>query len=390
MWLLDVNTLELKEFFGRNIPPYAILSHTWGSEEVSFVEMKKPKYREMAQHKAGFAKIKGCCEQAKRDNFEWAWVDSCSIDKRSSAELSEAINSMYQWYINAEICYVYLTDVPSGSEAIAMLEKSKWFTRGWTLQELLAPRKLVFFAKDWIPIGYQVHIMDLSRFQQLTISGVTSWVDLTKTLSTITDIPGDFLVGKRRVRSACVAQRMFWASRRETTRLEDRAYSLMGLFNISMPILYGEGLEKAFARLQREIVTKTTDQSILAWHSPEMISYSLLADSPDHFKASGPITQLNKSPRQNRTSFSMTNLGLRITLRIKHPGPFQAGSSTEAMLDCGIENGGMSKISLRLHFLSNDFEGHPIFVCERLQDWTFSTEEGYPMSIFLHYALNWE
>jgi len=385
MWLLDVKTLELKEFFGHNIPPYVILSHTWGPEEVSFVEMKKWKYREMAESKAGFIKIKGCCDQARRDGFAWAWVDSCAIDKRSSAELSEAINSMFQWYKDSDRCYVYLSDVPSGSEAISMLKKSRWFTRGWTLQELVAPRKIVFFAQDWSPIGYQARYTDLFDSGEISINA--SSVDLTDEISTITNIPRDFLTGERGVSQACVAQRMFWASRRETTRAEDRAYSLMGLFNISMPVIYGEGLEKAFERLQREIVTKTTDQSILAWHRPDTVSHSLLAQSPDCFKASGTVTKLVRSPWLTWTSFSMTNLGLRITLRMKDPGPLKPGHSTEALLDCCVkaDDGKTARIGLRLHFLSMDFEGRAIFICERLQTWTFCEGEGYPMSMFLRY-----
>ncbi|KAH8909336.1 HET-domain-containing protein, partial [Coniochaeta sp. PMI_546] len=253
MWLLNTANLELEEFNG-NIPPYAILSHVWSrSDEISFIDMTK--HRDTVMHKLGFSKIYGCCDQALRDGYKWAWIDSCCIDRRNSAELSEAINSMFQWYGKAKRCYVYLADVNSGAHALQELKKSRWFTRGWTLQELIAPANIVFFARDWTAI------CQTQRYQELR----SVHDNLTVRISRITGIPREILTGKKSISQTCVAQRMYWASRRLTTRPEDRAYSLMGLFNISMPILYGEGLEKAFDRLQRVIMSKTPDQSIFAW-----------------------------------------------------------------------------------------------------------------------------
>src|SRR6266536_688246 len=144
MWLLNVSSLKLCDFMGKaNSPPYAILSHTWGAEEVSFKDMQ-PENRATAERKKGFVKIQGCCNQAQLDGYDWVWVDSCCIDKSSSAELSEAINSMFKWYHDAGICYAYLGDVPRGGfdpepkNLEDAFSKSRWFTRGWTLQELLA------------------------------------------------------------------------------------------------------------------------------------------------------------------------------------------------------------------------------------------------------------
>ncbi|KAI6002305.1 hypothetical protein F5J12DRAFT_906395 [Pisolithus orientalis] len=145
-----------------------------------------------------------------RDGYTWLWIDTCCIDKRSSAELSEAINSMYRWYRNSQMCYVYLND---------------WFSRGWTLQELVAPKEAEFFNKSWVSIGIKQ--------------------DLTSLLEDITRIP------EKSVRA--VAHIMSWAADRKTTRVEDRAYSLLGLFGVNMPMLYGEG-SKAFQRLQLEII----------------------------------------------------------------------------------------------------------------------------------------
>ena len=144
MRLLHTKTLELHEFFGDEIPPYAILSHTWGEDEVSFQELRSSS----GNNKAGYDKIRGCCEMAVSDGFQYAWVDTCCIDKTSSAELSEAINSMYNWYRHSDVCYVYLPDVAAnlGTKATEdAIRKSRWFTRGWTLQELIAPSGVIFF-----------------------------------------------------------------------------------------------------------------------------------------------------------------------------------------------------------------------------------------------------
>jgi len=151
MRLLNVDSRELVEFYGDDIPPYAILSHTWGKEEVSFQDLAKEGHRE----KKGYAKIEGCCQQAQRDNIDWVWVDTCCIDKTSSSELGEAINSMFRWYEISKVCYAYLEDVPSGQdpfESRSAFQTSRWFTRGWTLQELLAPWRIDFYASDWKPI----------------------------------------------------------------------------------------------------------------------------------------------------------------------------------------------------------------------------------------------
>ncbi|RMZ71925.1 conidial yellow pigment biosynthesis polyketide synthase [Pyrenophora seminiperda CCB06] len=404
MWLLDVKAIELHEFIGDNIPVYAILSHRWGVEEVSFVEMRKPKYRENAKRKAGFNKIEKCCAQAEKDGYKWAWIDSCCIDKRSSAELTEAINSMFQWYKLSDRCYVYLSDVSGGNEAIQRLNESQWFTRGWTLQELLGPKTIVFFTQDWVPIGYKVNwkiyktksvsSVGDAKFDGLNTDNFLPHADLADKLSTITDIPVDFLIGEKSPWQACIAQRMFWASRRETTREEDRAYSLMGLFDVNMPILYGEGLEKAFTRLQNEIMRKTPDQSILLWYHADTTSYRLLAESPDCFRNSGKIMSLGQGASlsvgvaTNWSSFYMTNIGLRITLPIINTAGcdnFGSGERTQASLNCVIHNGDgvPQKIGLNLLFLNNSLEGDPIFTCYRPCKWIYSVGTGRPTRIFL-------
>ncbi|KAI2613364.1 heterokaryon incompatibility protein-domain-containing protein [Hypoxylon sp. NC1633] len=137
MRLIDVNTLEMREFFGRNIPPYAILSHTWGAEEVNFKEWKH-RDNPSIQRKEGYAKILGACRRARAGGLEYVWCDTNCIDKTSSQELTESINSMFTWYHDSVVCYAYLSDVKPGG---AVFAQSRWFTRGWTLQELIAPRK---------------------------------------------------------------------------------------------------------------------------------------------------------------------------------------------------------------------------------------------------------
>lgn len=311
---------------------------------------------------------------------------------------------MFQWYKLSNRCYVYLSDVSSGNEAIQRLSESRWFTRGWTLQELLAPKEIVFLAQDWVTIGYKVnqksHKTRLvssvgdAEVDDLNTDNFLSYADLADKLSTITDIPVDFLIGKKGLWQACVAQRMFWASRRETTREEDRAYSLMGLFDINMPVLYGEGLEKAFTRLQHEIMRKTPDQSILLWYRADANSYRLLAESPDCFQNSGKVMSLGQGASlsvggaTNWSAFYMTNLGLRITLPVMNMrgcDNFGSGDSAQATLHCALcdDDGVPQKIGLNLLFLNNSLEGYPIFTCYRPRKWIYSAGTGRPTSIFL-------
>ena len=256
MRLLHVETfalVPLEDISVNGVPPsYAILSHTWGDDEVTF---KDTVNLEKAKQKAGFKKIRFLCEQACEDGLQYAWIDTCCIDKNSSHELSEAINSMYRWYMNATTCYVYLSDVPglcpplsdehsfhpSSLRWVEAFEESRWFTRGWTLQELIAPRLVIFYGHSWNYIG--------------------SLPELIERVSSITNIQIDVLDGSRPLKDLSVARRLSWAARRETTRMEDQAYSLLGILDVNMPLLYGEG-QKAFLRLQEEIIRHSTDQSI--------------------------------------------------------------------------------------------------------------------------------
>ncbi|KAI6100818.1 heterokaryon incompatibility protein-domain-containing protein [Pisolithus croceorrhizus] len=274
----------IKEF-GDKTMRYAILSHRWEDdaevayeEMIGFMKMDELKKKEV-RDRSGYTKIIKCCEQAMKDDYEWLWIDTCCIDKRSSAELSEAINSMYRWYQDAQVCYAYLNDVTESTFPTERDSRTyhkshgwpEWFMRGWTLQELIAPKRLEFFNKDWAPIGNKQHLAPL--------------------LEVITEIPRNVLtdgpVGKR----LSVAQVMSWAAERKTTRVEDRAYSLMGLFEVNMPMVYGEG-KKAFQRLQLEIIRRSSDHSIFAWHLSTPRTGSFLADDPSDFRNCGHIRKV--------------------------------------------------------------------------------------------------
>jgi hypothetical protein len=245
MRLLNVNSLELEEFIGDSVPKYAILSHTWATEEVTFQDWANPVTR---QTKKGASKNLGACWQARRDQLQYLWVDTNCIDKSSSAELSEAINSMYAWYANSTICYGYLVDVPTETvdecqEQDSSFRKSRWFSRGWTLQELIAPKGFIFYSTTWESLG--------------------SRSSLAQAIYEVTGIDRDCLIHSFNRDKYSVARRMSWASDRTTTRLEDTAYSLFGLFDVNIPLLYGEG-SKAFIRLQEEILRTSDDQSLRA------------------------------------------------------------------------------------------------------------------------------
>ncbi|KAI0453539.1 HET-domain-containing protein [Xylaria acuta] len=296
MRLIDVQTFELKEFF-HNVPPYAILSHTWGHEEVSFQEYVAATGPDAKHHvhitrKAGFPKIVGACERARVDKLQYLWCDTNCIDKTSSAELSEAINSMYAWYRDSAVCYAYLADVDGSPGAF---EKSRWFTRGWTLQELLAPKNVIFFDGRWRIFG------DRSRLSQIICSFTSIHIGALRDRGTIPKYS--------------IAQRMSWAADRQTSRHEDIAYCLLGIFGVNMSLLYGEG-PRAFIRLQEEIIKISDDQSILAWVSAEGSSRrwtTALASSPSRFRLCGSIVRHRDIEREN---YHNSNHGIALKLQL--------------------------------------------------------------------------
>jgi hypothetical protein len=232
--------LELISFSDDDAPPYAILSHTWatGQEEVTYNELVSG----AGKHKTGYAKIRFCVDRAAEDGLQYSWVDTCSINKSTSDELSTAINSMFRWYQRAAKCYVCLSDVRVPAEVAdaqafritwaEAFRRSRWFTRGWTLQELLAPPTVEFFSKEGKRLG--------------------SRISLESEIHQITRIPIGVLRGES-LSEFSIEQRMSWTANRTTTVKEDKVYCLLGIFGVFLPLIYGEGEEYATVRLKEEI-----------------------------------------------------------------------------------------------------------------------------------------
>ncbi|KAI0385435.1 heterokaryon incompatibility protein-domain-containing protein [Hypomontagnella monticulosa] len=317
MWLINTDSFELERWDNYEKESYAILSHTWEDEEVSFQDFRDLEY---ARKKKGFVKIERTVQMARCRNLNYAWVDTCCIDKTSSAELSEAINSMYRWYEDSAVCFAYLSDMPTQSniserhpdDVLRQLEAnfraSRWFTRGWTLQELVAPEQVEFYDTEWNLVGTKIELQDLIE-------------DFTK-------IPSH-IIKKSQLRNGLyshphnelIARRMSWAASRQTTRIEDTAYCLLGIFGINMPLLYGEG-EKAFVRLQEEICKQTTDMSLFAWEAmpssssddPLQEFRGLFAKHPSEFRGGHRIVT-GHSPFETIAPYlgeiSITNRGIR-------------------------------------------------------------------------------
>ncbi|KAM7212849.1 Heterokaryon incompatibility protein (HET) domain containing protein [Rhypophila decipiens] len=319
MRLINTSTLTLKEFLSP-VPPYAILSHTWEGNETSYAEWQSLSFRglgwpsSLARNHQGRQKIRKACKLARSEGYQYIWVDTCCIDKSSSAELTEAINSMFAWYQRAEVCYAYLSDL-APTDSTEGMAKCRWFGRGWTLQELIAPASVKFYDKTWACRGAKADLSDLI-------------VQTTK-------IDAEVLRGTKGLEAFPVARKMGWASYRTTTREEDMAYCLLGIFDIHMPLIYGEGGTRAFIRLQEEIIKQTNDLSIFCWTTqlssdtttdPQQQVQSLdefrgvLANSPSEFQytAHQDFVSLFKQ-RYNifRTlDFAITNKGIRINIKL--------------------------------------------------------------------------
>ena len=304
MNLLKTDTYELIPVT-RSTPRYAILSHRWETEEIEFERMRTLKPSSLRNPsfpfippslRASAAKIRGACAIAQQQRIGYIWIDTCCIERTQSEPLAIALNSMFKWYQNAEVCYTFLNDVTyfNSNDKVFMSDRSdrrgqasEWFGRGWTLQELLAPRKMQFYDKRWKFMGTRnEHAMLIDK---------------------ITGIGLEFLTGKRPLSDASCAMKMSWMAGRVTMQVEDVAYSLLGIFGIHMVPAYGEGT-RAFRRLQDAImaINGPFDESLFAWERPQDCilrcywnhprvrnfdhnQWGLLAPSPDCFKRSGNI-----------------------------------------------------------------------------------------------------
>ncbi|KPM37815.1 hypothetical protein AK830_g8736 [Neonectria ditissima] len=307
MRMLNTKTIQLESFLGDedDIPPYAILSHTWGKREILFQDFKEKTLNRLERERA-FAKVELSCDRARYDGFKYIWIDTCCIDKSSSAELSEAINSMFKWYMQSSICYVFLEDFVAEHPSVQPFDigpqlqdffRCRWFTRGWTLQELIAPRMVEFFDRDWNLLGkrdgdllnhlcrrtgiqpqvFSEHRCDCKRRRSLIRNGRCGFCYVQDELPQILD-------------TFAVSTKMSWASNRVTTRKEDAAYCLLGLFDVNVPLLYGEGT-KAFLRLQHAIIRQSQDQSILLWRSDRHGDVGCLDSSPESFESPMSISR---------------------------------------------------------------------------------------------------
>ncbi|RBR13291.1 uncharacterized protein FIESC28_08257 [Fusarium coffeatum] len=314
-----------EDFIGK-VPPYAILSHTWGDRETTLQEFQNRTYRKGSRE---IAKIFATCRQARSQGLDYAWVDTCSIDKTSSTELGEAINSMFKWYRDAAVCYAFLEDISTKQPAEPKrrwrstsggfgLTNSRWFTRGWTLQELIAPRNMEFYDKDWNLIGEKQDMVSELR----NTTGIDTFV-----------LQGGPL--------------------EQTSREEDIAYSLLGIFGVNMPLLYGEGA-RSFLRLQEEILKQSADQTLFAWRSTatgadKEEARGLFAHSPREFQnfldrgersierseqAKDNLMRLWDS-RAPREPWTVSNRGIRVTGRIQDLRPnYERYHTVILLLNC--------------------------------------------------------
>lgn len=311
MWLINCSNyrLEPNDLESPQSRPYWILSHTWGDDEVTFQDMQRlPR----ASMKKGFRKIRSMCKLALDSEMEYVWIDTCCIDKSSSAELSESINSMFYWYQKSERCVAFLQDLEPGERYATEneLRGCRWFTRGWTLQELLAPSRVDFYDSQWNPRG--------------------SKEQLCRALSNITNIRCDILVHPKGanddiLQTVTVATKMSWAANRQTTRIEDKAYCLLGIFGVHMPLLYGER-GQAFIRLQQAIAQNDNDMSLFAWIAESgdedvgstSPTYSgILASDPSQFATCAEVSPI-RDPLLPSPSWILTNAGIEMTTALDH------------------------------------------------------------------------
>ncbi|KAL7934213.1 RNA 3'-terminal phosphate cyclase domain-containing protein [Trichoderma chlorosporum] len=358
MRLLNTKTLQIEQFANHGgyntllkkgsdltaksaTPRYAILSHTWGDGEITFQDMQT-KDRSAAMKKRGWRKLEDSSKRAARDGFQYIWIDTCCIDKTSGTELAEAINSMFQWYKESALCYAFLEDCQgllpyrTGSSSSAL---PRWYTRGWTLQELIAPKVVHFYSVSWQFLGTKDdHLVELSR-----VTGIDTYALGGGDLSRIS-----------------VARRMSWVANRQTTVAEDMAYSLLGIFNLTMPMLYGEG-SKAFIRLQKEIMKGTDDQSLFVWAEEGLNGQyrtaqeggGLLALSPAFFKGAGSVTGLSR-PRMGRIHTAEAMQGIKVDVLLCRDVGCRSGDIYFAVLDCLIGRTPGVMAGIRLKKLSEE------------------------------------
>lgn len=294
----DPSEFSLIQVASHTTLSYAILSHTWtDGQEVTYQDLISG----AGKGKSGFDKIKFCGEQAAKDGLQYFWVDTCSINKSDTDELTTAINSIFRWYRDTKKCYVYLTDIsapahdrdlqPSQSTWEAAFRGSSWFTRGWTLQELITPATVEFFSKEGNRLGDKR--------------------SLEKSIQEITGIPIQALQGNP-FSDFNVAERIRWAARRQITKEEDIIYCLLGLCEVSMPPLYGEGKEVALKRLQFTVRGFSNESSEPKDLEEKLVPFIVPFDKNPNFTGRGTqLAQLEGRlfSREQTTKITITGLG---------------------------------------------------------------------------------
>lgn len=285
---------------------YAILSHTWLEDypEVTYKDRVKEKRWNVITSKGdpGYRKLFWFCKTVYEEaRMEFAWMDTICINKDSTSELEESIRSMYRWYESSKICFSYLAD----TDSLEDMERDRWFTRGWTLQELLAPERMKFYNRDWMPLS--IHTNDKSSVEIISI------------IEKVTNIDGPSIASFRPGIGRGVAHKMAWAATRRTTKAEDRSYCLMGIFGVSFSIAYGEGQERAFLRLIEAILTTFPNCYDIFNFAGDPIdsnihTSNIIPSSPECYsKHNHDLGLYNLFPRQPLT---LTHIGLRIPLLI--------------------------------------------------------------------------
>ncbi|KAH7405784.1 heterokaryon incompatibility protein-domain-containing protein [Phaeosphaeria sp. MPI-PUGE-AT-0046c] len=365
MKLINCTTLELEtedNWLSRRRPPYAILSHTWNPDGGEVTYQDYVQGRDHSQHK-NWAKIDRAVAitRTSPERLNHIWIDTCCINKESSSELTESINSMFAWYAQAVVCYAQIADFDCGSRrndesavrhemgsvdldenAAYKLGQCRWFYRGWTLQELISPTRIEFFDSNWWHFGSRDSLAYL-------ISMITG---IDQDILARTNKEGRVENAQQALRRMTVAKKMSWAEARQTSRLEDQAYSLLGIFEVNMPMLYGEG-ESAFVRLQEEILKESNDMTLFAWtlsgddSLPSPTYSGILARSPRDFARAGQLIA-SKAAKFN-PDYAITNKGVRISTRLR-----KIGSTSDVFLD------------LNCHY-ANDTERHGLGISLRYQ-----------------------
>lgn len=409
MRLLNTATYEVK---ARNVPKYAILSHRWEEDEgeityqmLSAANGLNPGLRNFMvdeSRKVSWNKIMGTCAKGREQGYEWLWIDSLCINKADSVEMRESLNAMFDYYRDAGVCYSFLkdVDVTASREQIfqrqGCSETSEWFERGWTLQELLAPTSMEFYDGSWRFIGTR-H-------------------DLRLELKRVTGIDTQYLNGDLKLREASIAERMSWMAGRVTGRVEDIAYSLLGMlppfarqtlflsqvlillccvgiFGVRMQADYGEG-DEAFMRLQSILMDKSIDESIFAWEinangialecyrkkdrpapkwKPDKMTWGLLAPSPDCFNS--PMHKLfddNQAVPRMGSGFTSTPQGVQIQMSFKSGSEMTnwaglARKNIQLALNCWREDGSSNPPTILLD-LTQDSGVYRRVRCDKLSE----------------------